>query len=114
MVKALFIYGDGKYSITVKGHACTAKSGEPDIVCAAASMLTYTLAQNAVDMAQARLLTIDRCKLDPGDAEIAFTTQKGHEASADMISSAIFRGYELLAAQYPKAVKAEKYCSGET
>lgn len=89
-------------TLRLRGHADTPPSGDASIICAACSMLTYTLAQCVTDMAAAGLVEVDKMRLEPGDADVIYTIRAGHEAAADTSASAILRGYELLAAQYPK------------
>ncbi len=93
-------------SLLVKGHAGYAEEGK-DIVCASASILTYTLAQIVLladeDGELAETPTVD---LESGDATISFRS-KNDEIFANM-SHTIFTisvGYRLLAQEHPQYVK---------
>lgn len=90
-------------TITVDGHAGFNPGN--DIVCAAASMLTYTLVQNLLDLTGAGLL--EWCKTDEkdGSMKIKVKTNKKGEAVAKIAIKTIMTGYELLQNQYPENVK---------
>ena len=93
-------------SLLVKGHAGQAEIGN-DIVCASASILTYTLAQIVLfadeDGELAETPTVD---LKSGDATISFRS-KNDEIFANMLPTifTISVGYRLLAQEHPQYVK---------
>lgn len=106
-------YHAGFNRVTVKGHAGTAPEGE-DLVCAAVSAITYTLAGNAKrieKMGAARTVTI---RLDKGDSEIQVEPVRQCKASVELIFRSICVGFELLAQEYPEAVEYDIYgkCPG--
>lgn len=91
--------------LKVKGHAGQADIGH-DIVCASASILTYTVAQIVTDMKKKGLLetepTID---LNYGNATVTCIC-KTEEAYAEAFSAFYVAvvGYKLLACNYPQFV----------
>ena len=103
MVRATYTVEDNTHTLTVIGHANYAEYGK-DIVCASASMLSYTLAQYIFDRTSEMLST--EIKLDSGDAKIYC---KCH--TLDMFSKIsqiyrfVFLGCEMLAESYPDCVK---------
>lgn len=112
MVLAKF-YMDEKrklVSLNIKGHAGQSKQGR-DLVCASASILAYTLAQN-VKGAQVR--GILKCKptlnLREGNAIIACRS-RDDESYAEMCHAfvVIQAGYQLLAHNYPQYVAVETF-----
>lgn len=89
--------------LQVEGHAGFAPEGQ-DIVCAAVSTLTYTLAQNL-----ALTLCPDEytAELDKG---IAYIEARPPETSAEQcrgIFMTVANGYAMLAAQYGQYIQFE-------
>lgn len=76
--------------IDIQGHACYAPAGE-DIVCAAASVLAFTL--------------LDICEGATVTAEDGHICIEGGDVSAIRFAR---RGYELLAEQYPEHVEVSR------
>ena len=96
-------YKDEK-KITVDGHALYGESGK-DIVCAAVSILTYTLSENL------KGITTANAKFDNGHATICcvndvsgFVTAK---SEIDNVFTVICKGYALLAKSFPEHVSFE-------
>lgn len=93
-----------QYSVTIEGHAY---SGEPghDLVCAAASILAYTLADN-VQAADAngwlRQMTVD---LNEGAAEISCIPDDEHRGVVGLIFISVCAGFRLLAATHPENIE---------
>ena len=77
---------NGRFSLTLKGHADYGPGGS-DIVCAAASMLAQALAKAAADDGTFK----------PGNIRITGEASERHKAMLDMASA----GYSLLQARYP-------------
>lgn len=100
------IYYRGKHRLTVEGHANSGESGR-DLVCASASILTYTLASFVSNMAEAGQLKSKGIKLDEGNARINCSPQARHEAAVTLVFDSICGGFELLAKNYPEYVKYE-------
>lgn len=89
--------------LTIEGHANQAEYGK-DIVCSAASMLAYTLAQYIFDRTGERLSS--EIKLDSGDAKIyckCHTMEMFSKIS--QIYRFVFLGCEMLAESHPDCVK---------
>lgn len=89
--------------VTVKGHAGTAPEGQ-DLVCAAVSAITGTLAANMEQLAQEGAVRAPCIRLDKGDAEIGGTPRHGYKSLVQMVVRTLCVGYELLAQKYPEAV----------
>lgn len=95
--------------ISVKGHSGSAKKGR-DLVCAAASMLLYTLAQetkNIADEGKPRVPLI--IKLGNGDAYIkaSFSDKPSFERLLGAFRT-IRTGYLLMERNYPAYVRVNK------
>ena len=97
------IYEVDEHRVTAKGHAGAAEAGK-DLVCAAASILLYTLASDVTALCKGspeyykEPVTI----MHPGDVEISV---KGTDDDADetltMVIDCVVSGFKLLAEQYP-------------
>lgn len=99
-------YKKGKQiCMTVQGHAGTAPKGE-DLVCAAATMLVYTLAQ-AVQFLQEQGCFRKRPKMEitDGYAFISAVPGKSVEAEVLMAFWVAQAGAYVLERNYPQAVK---------
>ncbi len=96
--------GERRLSLTVKGHAGCGEKGR-DIVCAAVSILTYTLAKN-VDTARERGERLDASiRLAEGDAHVLCTAGDSDAYRALLrVFRVIEEGYALLAESYPHHV----------
>lgn len=101
-------------SLHVKGHAGQNVVGH-DIVCASASILAYTLAQN-IKMAQERSLFkySPKIKLKEGDAIITCRA-KDEETYTEILHTflVIQTGYMVLAHNYPHYVAVEMFGQAE-
>lgn len=108
MISVNFKKSDNKrhLSLKVKGHAGQADIGQ-DIVCASASILTYTVAQIVKDMYAQGLLECEPViKLDNGNATIICrckTAEAYYEAFKAFDVAQV--GYTLLAHNYPQFVE---------
>ena len=106
MVDIEFFTNKESGSITMKlsGHAEQAKKGE-DIVCAAASILAYTVAQALQFMyEEGALKKKPHIKLDEGDTVIVAKPKPETYAEALHTFFVAQVGYHLLARNYPKYV----------
>lgn len=92
------VYEPRLHRVTVKGHAGAAEKGK-DLVCAAVSALTYTLAANVL-----RCTTEHHARLTEGDAEIVCAVSSSNRAEVDCIFTAICTGYKLLADNFPEFI----------
>ena len=88
-------------ALTVRGHAGFSRYGS-DIVCAAASMLAFTL---AAAMEEAGLQRAPEIESACGSFRIAVRPREGERARVEAVFAAIGAGYRLLAARYPEYVR---------
>lgn len=115
MIQAEFFTNKDRGSITLKlsGHAGQAKKGE-DIVCAASSILAYTVAQALQFMyEQGDLQKKPRLKLEEDDTIIVAKPKP--EAYADALHTFFVAqvGYHLLAHNYPQYVTLKSFGDSE-
>ena len=101
MITVTFTEKGKRLSLRVEGHARYAEHGK-DIVCASASILTYTLA-SIVDSIDGVKTSIN---LDSGDSTIDCECEDNETFAmvADVYAFAK-RGYVLLAQNYPQYVR---------
>ncbi len=95
-----------KLSLSVKGHAGQAVSGQ-DIICASASILVYTLAQivKAMD-AHGDFAESPKIDLDSGDAVISCIAKDDDIYAEVMYAYFVVQvGYSLLTYNYPQFVE---------
>jgi len=101
-------------SLIVTGHSCYAEKGK-DIVCSAATILAYTLAQN-IKVANMRGLLKSEPKIKIEDGHIVINCRaKTDGAYAEVLHTylVIQTGYQLLAHNYPKYVSVEMFGNAE-
>lgn len=95
---------DRKYlRVTVTGHAGTAPAGM-DLVCAAVSTLTYTLAENVAQLHRLGKVAEPEIRLENGDAEISCTPSGAYKNIVRAFFEAVCIGFALLEEKYPDAV----------
>lgn len=100
-----------QYSVTIEGHAY---SGEPghDLVCAATSILAYTLGDN-VQAAEAngwlREMTVE---LNEGKAEIVCVPADDCRGVVGLIFLSICDGFRLLAESHPENIEYKVVVEG--
>ena len=116
MVVAKFSMDESRdlVSLHVKGHAGASAPGN-DIVCAAASILSYTLAQNIKTAQQRGLLKYrPTLKLKEGDSIITCRA-KNADAYRELLHDYLFvqTGFQVLAYNYPSYVAVEMFGEGE-
>ena len=96
-----------KYNrVTVEGHAQSGEAGH-DIICAAASILVYTLAANVQNMEASGRVRDTVLKLNPGSAEIACKASNKYKAVVELVFSTVCAGFEILAADCPGNIRFE-------
>lgn len=95
-------YETGNHCMTMDGHAGAGEYGH-DIVCAAASILMHTLEATVMDNQTVLQPSVSKRK---GYARIQCEPTKRNKRRCEDIYRTIFRGYELLAQQYPEHVTA--------
>lgn len=104
----------GVYTLTVKGHADYEDEGF-DAVCASISALIYTLAQNVKDADDLGMLRRHpTLKLEDGDARIKARPLPDKETLIAMMFTVIYRGVELIAANYPANICTVKMVPVDT
>lgn len=111
MVKAEFFTNkeSGSISMKLSGHAGQAKKGE-DIVCAAASILAYTVAQALQFMyEQGDLRKKPHIKLAEGDTVIVAKPKAESYAEALHTFFVAQVGYHLLSHNYPQYVTLSSF-----
>ena len=98
-------YDRKKHLVTVKGHARSGEKGR-DLVCAAASMLVYTLASDVEKLcADHGRVRKPVCRINEGNALISCKPVHGFESVVTLIFDSVCRGFELLQTQYPDNVR---------
>lgn len=108
MISATFLKDRerGVLSLTLSGHAGAAEAGH-DIICASASILAYTVAQEVKNMEKRHQLAEPPIiRLEEGDAEI--TVKPANDAAyADALHTFCVAqvGYSLLAYNHPQYVE---------
>lgn len=113
MVTVEYHHSDRAFCIQVYGHARSAPKGQ-DLVCCAASTLTYTAAQNVLDLyEQGALRQFPETVTNPGNAQVAAVAEHGYEERVEQMFRTIAVGYELLARQYPEYVMFREVVNGE-
>lgn len=95
-------YDTDEHCMVMEGHAGAGEYGH-DIVCAAASILMHTLEAAAMDSQSTLQPVISKHR---GYARIQCTPTARNKRRCEDIYRTIFRGYELLAQQYPEHVMA--------
>ena len=115
MVYAEFFTNKESGSITLKltGHAGQAEPGK-DIVCSAASILAYTVAQTLQFMyEEGGLKKKPHLKLDKGDTIIVAKPKEDKYTEALHTFFVAQVGYHLLAHNYPQYVKLSSFGEAE-
>lgn len=100
----------GLLTLEMDGHAGSAPAGH-DLVCAAASILCYTLAAQAGKLsADGKLRAKPRLDLADGHAAIAIRPRGSAEREARAIWGTVESGLLLLQREYPDCIRVD---SGE-
>lgn len=89
-------------AVHLEGHACSGAPGR-DLVCAAASVLAYTLAADVEGLARAGDARQVRIVLRPGLADIRCQPRSPERVRT--VFDAVFTGFRLLAKQYPQNIE---------
>lgn len=88
------------HKVTIEGHALSGEKGH-DLVCAAASILAYTLAASVSNMQEHGHLNDSDVELNEGKAVIKCRPQTQFKAVVAIIFDNICGGFELLSRDYP-------------
>ena len=97
-------YDRSAHRVSVSGHAGTAPAGE-DLVCAAVTALTLTLAQNIEDLEGRGAAKGSSVEMESGCADLVCPPVAGYGALVDTIFDAICTGYSALADAHPGNVR---------
>ena len=99
---------DKIFELTAEGHADFAKNGEPDIVCASLSILSYQLGQILQDMFNERkLVTKPKIVLHDGTVRLKCIPHKEYRAEAAYAFHYALIGFQLLAKNHPENVEVK-------
>lgn len=109
MIKAKFKRDENGLTMTVRGHARSAEKGQ-DLVCAAASILAYTAAQDVTDAYRNGMLKGEpKVAFSEGKAEIDVSPKDEHFAEVLHTLFVVQKGLLLLAANNPTFVKVTPF-----
>lgn len=100
------VYNKPYCRVTVDGHAHSDEEGK-DLVCAAVSALTYTLAANVAHICKGGQAREQVCVMERGHSEISCKPLNRYRYGVALAMDAVCVGYELLAGQYPEYVRYE-------
>lgn len=94
------VYWKEMHRVSVSGHAGSAKKGE-DLICAAASMLTYTLAKAVGDLEELGALYEAHIDMEDGKAEISCKPKSRMKHAARIAFDTVMGGFLLLSQKEP-------------
>ncbi|MBQ7499377.1 MAG: ribosomal-processing cysteine protease Prp [Clostridia bacterium] len=101
MIRVSFDRGENEALFRINGHAGHAEPGKPDIVCAAASMLAFTL----IGMTERIFGEGKACSESrPGSVEVRFPPDGDDGRAALAAAEVVEEGFRLLAEAYPECV----------
>lgn len=102
------VYHKNFHRVTVKGHANSVPEGG-DIVCAAVSGITHTLAANVRRLNGLGYLQANHIYLQPGNTEISCKCKRESKIgeTVKLIFDAVCLGYAEIAEDYPEYVSFE-------
>lgn len=100
------VYDRMRLRLTADGHSGFAEAGQ-DIVCAAVTILVYTLAAAVGNMDAAGQARGSSVELGSGHAEIVCAASPRWHACAKMICDQICAGFDILRQMYPDRVRYE-------
>lgn len=92
----------GEYMFKVKGHCNTAEYGK-DLVCAAVSILSLTLAQT-IKFNNNLLDEKPQITIHQGKAKIIFKPKSEYEAQLRISLNTVMNGFRVLQNEYPKII----------
>ncbi len=99
------VYDRPGFRVTVRGHAGAGDYGH-DLVCAAVSVITATLAQNVSNLIKTECAKAGIISLENGHAEISVVPKDCTlEQAAHLIFDAVTVGYRLLAEEQKDFIK---------
>ena len=107
MIKVVITEREGKFGLKMTGHAEYSEKGK-DIVCASASMLAYTLAQNVLDLDESSFLEKKpTITLKDGNAKVVCQPKGDQYYQCKYLYQIIMQGFHLLALNYPDNVSVK-------
>ena len=92
--------------VTVEGHAASGEFGR-DLVCASASALALTLADNVQALGSAGHVRAFTTELQPGKAEISCSPVSRWKNIVTVIFDAVCLGFDRLSKLYPDFITYE-------
>ena len=101
------VYRRDEHSVRIYGHAGSGEAGH-DLVCAAVSILAYTLAAFVANMEKDGTAIGSTARLRSGEAEIACTPTKGKSGEVTRGMDALCEGFAILAEEFPANVTYER------
>ncbi len=101
------VYRKKEQLLTVKGHAGAGIYGA-DPVCAAVSILVYTLGENLCALDRKQQLDGCTVHLSGGAAVLSARPKRLWRRKTDRVFRTVCRGFRLLDAEYPAYVRYEE------
>ena len=101
------VYRRDEHSVRIRGHAGSGESGH-DLVCAAVSILAYTLAAFVLKMEESGSATHSTAALRSGEAEIACTPTQEKSGEITRVMDAVCEGFAILAEEFPENAGFER------
>lgn len=92
------------HRVTVEGHAAFDAAGK-DVICAAASMITFTLADRVLELCNGEQATAPVTELKSGNATVSCKPKSRYDAVITLIFDTVCSGYRLLSENYPENIK---------
>lgn len=116
MIKINAVKRGNEFKVSIRGHAnpFKDKDGVEDkeygLICASASILAWTISQNAIHLYDTKILKSKPIiNMASGNTQIKIVAKKEFEDVTLTILSAIFTGFELLANSFPEQVEFTKF-----
>ena len=97
------VYDRPEHRLTVTGH----RDGD-EVLCTAATTLTYTLAAALVDLCAAGQISEPDARLRPGDACLHCHSSHASRGAVLLTFDTVARGFALLASRYPDVLTYEE------
>ena len=98
------VYQRDRHSVFIRGHAGSGEAGH-DLVCAAASILAYTIAAYVKNMEAIGAASYSISVLRAGEAEIACTPIAERRGEIANVLDSLCEGFAILAREFPKNAK---------
>ena len=105
MIQATYDRAD--HRLTVTGHAGEGTE-ESNLLCAATSTLTYTLAAALIDLCAAGQISEPDARLRPGNAFLHCHSSYASRGAVLLTFDTVARGLALLASRYPDEMSYEE------